>query len=221
MLISGDLKRDGGRVTGFAVDPGMTTGWASWSGNAAHFSRGDGGMGAFMADGSFSSGQVMCGHAAASGASGWAMELQGARHLWDLIWDQWRGVGSLWIVYEDFILRGGGRAVAGAGSARSGLSAVRVTSSLLAVVAGELDDMSYDSTGAAVAWSVCAGGAGVVTVDGRVNVLAQSAAMAKGFATDDRLRAWGMYRRSGAERHARDASRHLAVWSAGMRKSKL
>lgn len=40
----------------------------------------------------------------------------------------------------------------------------------------------------------------------------QEPSMAKGTATDDRLKDWGLYRRVGGEEHARDATRHAITF---------
>jgi hypothetical protein len=45
----------------------------------------------------------------------------------------------------------------------------------------------------------------------------QQPSEAKNVATDDRLKAWGLYRSEGAQQHARDAVRHAITW---MRKCK-
>lgn len=45
----------------------------------------------------------------------------------------------------------------------------------------------------------------------------QQPSEAKGVATDDRLKAWKLYRSEGAEQHARDADRHAITW---LRKAK-
>jgi hypothetical protein len=47
---------------------------------------------------------------------------------------------------------------------------------------------------------------------GGVPYFRQMPSEAKNVATDDRLRAWGFYERSGGKEHARDADRHNLTW---------
>jgi hypothetical protein len=47
---------------------------------------------------------------------------------------------------------------------------------------------------------------------GRISLPRQSPSLAKTTATDERLKAWGLYQRSGGMRHARDADRHAITF---------
>lgn len=49
----------------------------------------------------------------------------------------------------------------------------------------------------------------------------QQPSEAKGLATDDRLKSWGFYERSGGMNHARDADRHCITWLRKMKAKKL
>lgn len=101
------------------------------------------------------------------------------------------GVRRVELVIEDFNLR-----PTGIGStARAGLAPVRVTSTMLGVRIGK-----------ALQWETTTGR---VSVGTDVPVVYQQPSEIKGFATNARLKKWGVYV-VGSD-HRRDAVRHLAV----------
>lgn len=100
------------------------------------------------------------------------------------------------LVLEDFNLRVG--LSRGAASRRDTLSPVRV-----------IEDITYGLYRLAVEGRI-GDGWGSEPGAGR-RVVLQSSADAKGFATDERLRSWGMYV---TPEHARDAMRHAVLYAA-------
>lgn len=174
-------------ISVFAVDPGMTTGWA-WACVGLSELRKAGVVGAVraaqrhrsglqLADTRFRSGQVRVGtdfDSEQAQVDALIIEMQVCAHMGDRC-SSGSVPGISDVVVEDFILRQ--RTMD-----RSLLSPVRVT-------AGLMQDL-YRST-----WPYC--------------VSLQSASDAKSTVTDARLKAWGLY--VPGNEHARDATRHLIL----------
>lgn len=165
-----------------AVDPGGTTGWALLDSVTSKYSSG-----------------VLVGH-----------EWEHTDALLEMVLGRLCDV----LVIEDFQLRAGLNE--GAKSRRVTLSPVRVTEALCYSLYREVARDRRAAVGRARSiealgehgplpsgWATQAGGKGS-------RVVVQSAADAKGFATDERLRSWGMYV---TPEHARDAMRHAVLYA--------
>lgn len=111
------------------------------------------------------------------------------------------------LVFEDFVLR---PRTSGASAARSGLTPVRITElvrGMLIAQAGMLrEGVAGDGLGEPGFIFACDIGADQIVL--------QQPSNAKSFATNDRLKRWGVYEK-GSD-HKRDAMRHLALYLVGV-----